>query len=134
MKPSDKTRERYTDFANAVTRVREAYDRDWVATGDTFVRDALIQRFEVAFDTAWKLLKGFLGEVHGIEVVSPLTAIQEATAIGVLTDTTTWLAMKNTRNETSHIYSEEVAVRATTHMGEYVVALETLRDTLHDLI
>ncbi len=125
---SEKLSARFNDFSNAVDRLDEAVARDWVKSGDTLVRDGLIQRFEVAFDTAWKFLKHYLGEVHTIEVPSPLVAIQEAHRLGLLADVKAWIAMKNRRNQTSHIYSEKLAVEVAMDIGSFADAMRTLRD------
>lgn len=50
----------------ATKRLDEALSRP----KDEFIRDAAIQRFELTFGLAWKVLKGYL-EIQGLEAWSP---------------------------------------------------------------
>lgn len=126
---NEKLTARFNDFSNAVDRLDEAVARDWVKSGDTLVRDGLIQRFEIAFDTAWKFMKQYLGEVHAVDAASPLTAIQEANRLKVISNIDAWIAMKNRRNQTSHIYNEKLAVEVATDIGAFADAMRALRNS-----
>lgn len=129
---TEKTKERYRDFSNAFDRLVEAHEKDWFSTMDTFVRDALIQRFEITFDVAWKVMKSFLLEQHIIEANSPLVVIQESFKVGIISDAEGWLSMKTSRNETSHIYKEELAIEISKRMGDYLPLFKELRDSLRN--
>ncbi len=59
----------------ATKRLDEALSRP----KDEFIRDAAIQRFELTFGLAWKVLKGYL-EIQGLEARSPRMAIRWAFA------------------------------------------------------
>jgi len=73
------------NFKNTVTRLQEAVDNFARDRKNVFSRDALIQRFEFTFETAWKCI------------------------MDVLTDEDTWLEILKSRNETAHIYKEQLA-------------------------
>jgi nucleotidyltransferase substrate binding protein (TIGR01987 family) len=129
-----KLSEKTIDFINALDRLKEAVDRDWESNNDAFVRDALVQRFEITFDTAWKAVKSILSYDHNIDIQSPLNAIQEAYRLGIIDDNTLWLDMKNDRNTTSHIYREAFAVTVAQNIPKYIPKLLQLKEYLEHYI
>jgi len=72
-------------------------------------KEGAIQRFEVAFELAWKTLKDYLEE-NGIIVnpVTPRNVIKEAFAAKLLEDAQVWVDMMLHRNLLSHIYDIKV--------------------------
>lgn len=77
------------------------------------MRDSLIQRFEYSTDLFWKLLKIYLEEIERINiyVTSPRGIIREMVRTKIITEEQGSLCMEmvQNRNETSHIYHQEVA-------------------------
>jgi nucleotidyltransferase substrate binding protein (TIGR01987 family) len=84
-------------------------------------RDALIQRFEFCYDLTWKYLRQLLKEKHGIEANSPRKVFQECYAQKILTndETVQLLEMIDARNETSHVYDENMAERVSQKIVHY---------------
>jgi nucleotidyltransferase substrate binding protein (TIGR01987 family) len=72
-------------------------------------KEGAIQRFEVAFELAWKTLKDYLEE-NGIVVnpVTPRNVIKEAFAAKLLEDAQVWIDMMLHRNLLSHTYDIKV--------------------------
>ena len=105
MKP-DRVNELQADCRAAFARLEAALEQDPRATD--LVVDGTIQRFEFAFELAWKLMQAIL-KVHGIEAASPRTAIKEAFRVGWLPDGEGWIDMLEDRNKTSHLYDETAA-------------------------
>ena len=68
-------------------------------------KEGAIQRFEVAFELAWKTLKDYLEE-SGVVVnpVTPRSVIKEAFAAKLLDDGQVWIDMMLHRNLLSHTY------------------------------
>jgi nucleotidyltransferase substrate binding protein (TIGR01987 family) len=75
---------------------------------DQLDRDGVIQRFEFSFELSWKTLRLFLLE-QGIITKSPKEALKESFKFGLIKDETVYLDMLEDRNQTSHIYSEEIS-------------------------
>jgi len=75
---------------------------------DQLDRDGVIQRFEFTFELAWKTLKLFLLE-QGIITKSPAEALKESYKFGLFKDEEIFLDMLEDRNQTSHIYSQEMS-------------------------
>ncbi|OIO17257.1 nucleotidyltransferase [Candidatus Kuenenbacteria bacterium CG11_big_fil_rev_8_21_14_0_20_37_9] len=75
------------------------------------IRDAVIKRFEYTFESAWKTVKLFLRQAHGIDVFSPKDCWRELRKNTPFTDEETVLLLKmaDDRNEIIHTYREEFA-------------------------
>lgn len=76
-------------------------------------RDSVIQRFEYSTDLLWKILKIFLEDFEKITLtsVSPRNIIRDAVASRIISEKEGQICQNiiSKRNETSHIYHEEVA-------------------------
>ena len=75
---------------------------------DQLDKDGVIQRFEFTFELLWKTLRLFLLD-EGIITKSPKEALKEAFRFGLIKDEEIFLDMLEDRNQTSHIYSEEIS-------------------------
>lgn len=75
---------------------------------DQLDNDGVIQRFEFTFELLWKTLRLFL-LAEGITTKSPKEALKESFRFGLIKDEEIYLDMLEDRNQTSHIYSEEIA-------------------------
>ena len=96
-------------------------------------RAGIIQAFEYTYELAWKTIKR-LAEVKGLSCPTPLDAFRAAATMGLIgaNDHSAWLAMKESRNKTSHTYQEELAQELlqqiqSEHIGQFVDLLTTLR-------
>lgn len=105
MKP-DRVSELQSDFRAALARLEAALAQDPRTTD--LVVDGTIQRFEFAFELAWKLMQALL-RAQGLEAASPRAAIKEAFWVGWLPDGDGWIDMLEDRNKTSHLYDETAA-------------------------
>lgn len=77
------------------------------------LRDSSIQRLEYSVDQLWKLIKLYLEEVEkvNLEIKSPKGVIRHSAKIGFLSESESEKALLvlDARNQTSHIYREEIA-------------------------
>lgn len=73
-----------------------------------YVRDAVIQRFEYTYETAWKATKAVLS-YQGIELRHPREIFSEAFSSGWIDHPEHWDAMIEDRNLTTHTYKERTA-------------------------
>ena len=67
------------------------------------ISDAVVKRFEVAFEYAWKLMKT-AAEYQGDEVFGPRPAIQDAIRYGWIDDPDFWANALEARNGSVHDY------------------------------
>lgn len=103
----DRVIERFRDFKKAFFRLKKASELE--DNSDILV-DAVIQRFEFAFELSWKFMKSYL-EYEGIEgAASPRSTIRLAFKQGLITDGDDWITMMLDRNRTSHVYDEKLAL------------------------
>jgi len=94
------------------------------------VRDSAIQRFEFTYELSWKTLKAYLEEKGLKELYAPKEVIRSAFQAGLISNDTTWLDMVETRNETSHIYNEDMAEKVYNKLSAYLPLIEKLLQKL----
>jgi nucleotidyltransferase substrate binding protein (TIGR01987 family) len=101
-------KQRFDNFDRAFLLLREVCDRG-VDSLSQLEKEGAIQRFEVAFELAWKTLKDYLEE-SGVVVnpVTPREVIKEAFAAKLLEEAQVWIDMMLHRNLLSHTYDIKV--------------------------
>lgn len=93
-------------FEQALTRLQDALAQP----EDEFIRDAIIQRFEFTFETAWKAMYRWL-RARGVDLdEDAFSTIPEAFKRQLITDEKAWGEMRKFRNQTSHTYDESKAI------------------------
>ncbi|MFZ5570640.1 MAG: HI0074 family nucleotidyltransferase substrate-binding subunit [Thermodesulfobacteriota bacterium] len=93
------------------------------------LKNGQIQKFEISIELFWKTMKSFLYEFHGIETVSPKTAIKQL-YLAKYTDEKnyeTLMEMINDRNRMSHLYNKEEFNQIYQRLDEY---LDVMTNTL----
>ena len=100
--------QRFDNYDRAFVLLREVCDRG-METLSQLEKEGAIQRFEVAYELAWKTLRDYL-EHSGIVVnpVTPRNVIKEAFAAGLLDDEQVWIDMMLHRNLLAHTYDIKV--------------------------
>ncbi len=85
--------------------------------------DALIQRFEITVELAWKSLRDYLEE-EGIPcpLSTPRGVLKEAYTAGILADEDLWPDIVTSRNQTAHIYDLPTARRIAARIQEAYLA------------
>jgi len=88
-------------------------------------QQGLIQAFEFTHELAWNILKDFLESRGTTDLYGSRDATREAFAKGLIEDGETWMAMIQSRNQTSHTYNEDTADEiATAILSSYVKEFE----------
>jgi len=96
------------DFLDALARLREGTAEDPKKTG--LVVDGVIQRFEFAFEQAWKLLLTMLRH-QGFDCNSPRACIKQGFQAGLIADGDGWIRMLDDRDRTSRLYDVKEALK-----------------------
>lgn len=97
---------------------------------DQLDNDGVIQRFEFTFELTWKTLKLYLLN-EGIITNSPKEALKEAFRMGIITDEECFLDMLTDRNQTAHIYSEDISKEIIVRIKKvYLSALKKLSEEI----
>jgi len=95
------------NFENATKRLKAALEYDPLELD--IVMDAVIQRFEFTFETAWKSVK-MAAKAVGHDCKSPKGCLKLAYRMGWIKDEERWLELLEARNLTSHTYDQETAM------------------------
>ena len=117
---------RLDSFARALDRLDEALT---VPSDAPLALDGTLQRFEFAFELSWKALKEALAD-EGIDARTPRETLREAFHAGWLPDEAPWLEMLHDRNQSSHVYSEEVAAEIYARVRPNAVVLRAALERL----
>jgi nucleotidyltransferase substrate binding protein (TIGR01987 family) len=102
-------------LTNAIARLSEGLERHRRESGDTQLRDGLIQRFEFTYDLAHKMIRRALEQAAAnpdeVDRMSFPELIRTANEQGlVASDWTAWRTWREMRNITSHTYDEAKAL------------------------
>lgn len=114
-------------FNKALSRLQEA-----LAENETsFVRDSIIQRFEITFEMAWKTLFRFLADRGESMAAKAWDVFPVAFESKLIDDAQLWDKMREYRNDSSHEYNENKAIELSAFIrSDAVRAFATLRDEL----
>lgn len=126
-----------TPLENAIERLREGIVRYEQDTGDTQVRDGLIQRFEFAYEISHRTLKRYLEATSAspeqYDVMPFQDLIRSANEQGLLLgDWPRWRAYRDMRARTSHTYDEAVALQVVAGIPAFLDEAATLCARLRD--
>lgn len=102
-----KIKQKMANLNSALQRLQEICNES--LDPKNYLVDATIQRFEFSFELFWKTLKILL-EKEGVLATTPKEILQAAYRIGWINDEKIWLSMLMDRNNTSHVYSQKIAL------------------------
>lgn len=107
--PDVRWRQRLHSFRKAFRSLSDAaalaHERDLTE----LEQQGLIQGFEFTHELAWKVLKDFLESKGVTEIYGSKDATRAGFANGLIEDGDDWMAMIESRNQTSHAYNETIA-------------------------
>lgn len=109
-------------FEKAIMRLKESY----ALPKDSVVRDSCAKRFEFCVELAWKTMKLFLNENHGVNVQSPKSCVREAFHLGLINYENTWLEIIDWRNDLAHGYEESYAEKVYDNLEKVIDLFEAL--------
>lgn len=98
---------------SALARLDEALVEREAQPDSSYIRDSVILRFAVAFETAASASRRYLDTVYCLNdagVMSPRRLIRHAARLELITDCEAWLRHVENRNRVSHAYLESMAI------------------------
>lgn len=102
--------ERLNTYRNAVTRLAEVIDISRQRKLTQIECDSLIKRFEFSFEMGWKLLMSYEKDNGVTDLHGSRDTIRQAYRLSLIDNGEAWLEMVDDRNNTSHLYDEEMTV------------------------
>ena len=109
------------DLQMAVRRLTEALQ----AKPNDLQMDAAIQRFEFAYELAWKTFQS-VGLEEGQVITTPKEALKLAMDKKWIVQEDLWVSMRRHRNLASHTYSQELAKEVFQNLPRYREELERI--------
>jgi nucleotidyltransferase substrate binding protein (TIGR01987 family) len=92
----------------------------------------LIQAFEILFELSWKVLQDYLKE-QGYLVKGPRNVLKQAFQDGIINEGHTWLEALEKRNQTVHMYDNDLAsALVKTIRDDYHILFDELHDFLKE--
>lgn len=88
-------------------------------------RDGLIKRFGYTLELCWKTSKKVLLS-NGIEVDTPKNVVRELGNLNWISNPESWIDYIDKRNETSHMYNEDVAIKIFGVIKQFISDAESL--------
>lgn len=88
-------------------------------------RDAAMKRFDLCFDTTWKLIK-IMAKKDGFECYSPRQCFKSGFQMKLINHDSNWLEMIDDRNLSAHLYKEEEAKKIYAKLPEYLKLFKEL--------
>jgi nucleotidyltransferase substrate binding protein (TIGR01987 family) len=126
-----------TSFEKALTSLKAAVSEYQKDTGNLFIRDSVIQRFEYTYELCHKMLKRFLVETEfngqAINEMSFSEIIRTANEKSLLlNDINTWSNFRKMRNVTSHTYDSNTASGVVSVVPDFINEADYLLHKLRE--
>ena len=106
MRADIRWQQRFANFCKALAQLDEAV---LVVNPSQLERAGIIKIFGFTAELAWNTLKDYLNEQGINELTGSRDAVRAAFKNGIIQDGMNWMKMIDSRNQTSHIYKEEIA-------------------------
>lgn len=107
MSTDTRWRQRYANFQKALLQLDEAVAKEEYSNLE---RQGLIQCFEYTIELAWKTLQDLI-TAKGYDEKEPKPVVKRAFQDGLIPDGNAWIEMLDSRNETTHTYNEDTALK-----------------------
>lgn len=120
-------KQRLLSFSSALDQLRLAVQLAKSRPLTDLEKQGLIHGFEFTHELSWNLLRDFLRERGVQEIYGSKDATREAFSLGLIQHGEVWMAMIESRNLSSHTYSQETADEiAKAILTSYFSEFETL--------
>lgn len=115
--------QRFNHFQDAFSQLERAVELSRERPLTELEQQGLIQAFEFTHELAWKVLKDFLVHQGFSDITGSRDATRAAFSTGLIYDGHGWMAMIQSRNETSHTYNRNTAEEIVTRILQSYYAL-----------
>jgi len=126
--------QRFQNYKKALSQLRKAVVLSQERKLSDLEMQGLIQAFEFTHEMAWNVMKDFSEYQGDSSIKGSRDATRAAFKMELIADGEKWMDMIISRNETSHTYNEEVAVKITGDILKYYFDLfESFEQTMEQL-
>jgi nucleotidyltransferase substrate binding protein (TIGR01987 family) len=126
--PDVRWQQRFSNYCRALEQLEGFFEPPELNARE---EQGLIKAFEYTFELAWNTLRDLLKSEGNADLVGSRDTLREAYRVGLISDGTTWMAMIQDRNLTSHTYNRTTAIQIATNIREgYLECFRQLRATL----
>ncbi|MDO8465464.1 MAG: nucleotidyltransferase substrate binding protein [Gallionella sp.] len=101
--------QRLNQYQKALAQLSEAVELSRERVLSRIERQGLIKAFEFTHELAWNVMKDFFVWQGNAAITGSRDATREAFARNLVVDGESWMAMIQSRNQSSHTYNEETA-------------------------
>jgi len=129
-----------TSFSNAILSLESAFKlytkiKDTSTPAESeLLRDGVIQRFEYTFELAWKSLRRYfrMYAFESIETMTNRQVFRKAAELGLITNVEAWFEYLLDRNQTSHVYDDEIAKDVFESIRPFITDVKILLQNLQN--
>ncbi len=126
--------QRFLNFNKALTQLKNAVELAQERELSELEQQGLVQAFEFTHELAWKTLKDFLEYRGNSDIYGSKDATRKSFKLGLLENGEIWMAMIQSRNQTSHTYNEEIVKKIVAAIEkDYFGEFEKLQIKLNEL-
>ena len=101
--------QRYNNFLDALGQLTQAVQTSKERALNDLEKQGLIKAFEFTHELSWNLLKDYILEVGGQNLIGSRDTTREAFQKGLILNGDQWMEMIKSRNLTSHTYNKKTA-------------------------
>ena len=101
--------ERLATFQKAMVKLSDVVSLYQQHPLNEYERDSLIKRFEFTYEMAWKLMMSYEKENGVTSILGSKDVVRHAYNMTLIENGEAWMDMIDTRNQTSHLYDEQMA-------------------------
>jgi nucleotidyltransferase substrate binding protein (TIGR01987 family) len=121
-------RQRYANYCRALEQLEGFFEPPELNERE---EQGLIKAFEYTFELGWNTLRDLLRSEGSADLIGSRDTLREAFRVGLIADGSSWMAMIQDRNLTSHSYNRATAMEIASHIrGSYLTCFRQLRTSL----
>ena len=127
-----RSQQRLVNYGLALEQLQGAVDLALHRSLSNLEKQGLIQAFEFTHELAWNVMKDYFVFQGNSAITGSRDAVRESFNKGLVEDGEGWMEMIKSRNQSSHTYNQNVAVKiadkiVTSYCGLFMLFLEHMQ-------
>jgi nucleotidyltransferase substrate binding protein (TIGR01987 family) len=126
--------QRFNNFSKVFAQLTDAVELSRQRELSNLEKQGLVQAFEYTHELAWNTLKDFLENRGVTGFYGSRDVTRAAFRAELIENGEAWMAMIDSRNQTTHTYDEETVLKVVADVtGSYYNEMKALLDTMNKL-